>query len=134
MSAFRLANQNIFNKITKCSLGQSKSYSTVPKTAFGGLSLVDQVVTTKDNSTFVAYHPNREFPYELTRPLPPPTRPSSSLIKDEAIQAANKAFTSKHPELVREELRKVTFTTKHIWFPRGRDKKAKKTPMDREYL
>lgn len=104
------------------------------KTATGAWPLVDKVVTTSDNKVFVAWHPSREFPYECSRPLPPVTAPSSSLLRDEAIQSAMKSFTSKHPEMVRQELASLTYTTIHKWRPMFRIKKAKKTPMDREYL
>lgn len=134
MAALRLGIQNILKKNPINQIGATAAYASTPKTALGGLSLVDRVVTTVDNSTFVAYHPTREFPYELSKPLPPPADPTSYLIKDDAIAFANKAFSTKHPELVREELRRITYTTKHIWFPKARSKKAKKTPMNREYL
>lgn len=133
--AHRLSVSNIFSRITKCSFAQqSSTFASWPKTPLGSLSLVDKVVTTKDNTTFVALHPTREFPYEMSRPLPPPTIPTSYLIRDEAIQTANRAFNKKHPELAREELSRVTHTTVHRWFPRARDTRRKKTPIDREYL
>lgn len=107
-------------------------YST--KTATGIQGLVDKVVTTSDNTTFVAWHPEIEFPYECSKPIPPKAVPSSSLIKEEALNTATTAFINKNPEIAREELSRITYTTKHRWFPRDRDKRAKKTPMDREYL
>lgn len=103
-------------------------------TAIGGLSHVDKVVTTSDNSTFVAWHPTTEFPYEYSKPLPPPAIPTSTLLKDEAMRTAMQAFGNKHPEIARKELEKLTFTSKHTWKPRQRDRKAKKTKPDREYL
>lgn len=107
-------------------------YST--KTATGIQALVDKVVTTSDNTTFVAWHPEIEFPYEFSKPVPPKAVPNSSLIKEEALNSATRAFVNKNPEIAREELMRITYTTKHRWFPRARDKRAKKTPMDREYL
>lgn len=61
---------------------------------------------------------------------------SSSLLKEQAIESAQVAFKLKRPEFSRAELSKLTFTTKHRWFPRARDKKMnyKKVPMDRKYL
>lgn len=133
MAAIRLGAEKIFSKIKITNLHQLCGYST-SKTAIGGWSHVDKVVTTSDNSTFVAWHPIREFPYELSKPIPPKAIPSSSLVKEEALATAMSAFERKHPEIVRQELSRVTYTTKHRWFPRSRDRKAKKTPMDREYL
>lgn len=131
-AVIRLNTKNIFSSLAKCNAMQLRAYSA--KTALGGQSLVDKVVTTSDNSTFVAYHPNRDFPYEMSRPLPPPAIPTNLLIKEDTIQTATKAFHKKHPELAIQELSRITFTTKHRWYPRARDRRAKKTPMDREYL
>lgn len=111
----------------------SRLYSSTT-TATGLRALVNKVVTTSDNKTYVAWHPTEDFPYEKSRPLPPSAEASSSIIKDTAVQNAMRAFGTKHPEIARQELSKATFTTKHRWYPRARDKKAKKTPMDREFL
>ncbi|KAH8372433.1 hypothetical protein KR093_011582 [Drosophila rubida] len=109
--------------------------NAVNKSAVGGQSLVDSVAVTKNGKTIVAWHPETPFPYEHTKPLPQiVTKQSSDVIKETALQSAMSAFKSKHPEVARQELMKLTHTTKHRWFPRARDKKAKKTPMDRPYL
>lgn len=120
-------------------IGRAKSafhqkcwYST--KTATGIEGTVDKVVTISDNSTFVAWHPEVDFPYECSKPMPPKAIPNSSLIKEEALNSATRAFINKKPELARQELSQITYTTQHKWYPRSRDKRAKKTPMDREYL
>uniref|UniRef100_A0A1B0D1D3 Large ribosomal subunit protein mL42 n=2 Tax=Phlebotomus papatasi TaxID=29031 RepID=A0A1B0D1D3_PHLPP len=102
----------------------------------GAQNLVNSVAITDDGSTFVAWHPKPEFPYEFSKPIPPAIeRDNSSLLRDNAVNTAMQAFKTKHPEVAREELMRLTYTTKHRWFPRSRDKKAKKdTPMDRPYL
>lgn len=102
--------------------------------ALGKQSSVEKVVTTSDSNAFIAWHPTAEFPYEHSLPLPPPAIPTSTLLKDEAIQTAMAAFGNKKPEIARLELMKITHTSLHVWKPRQRDRKAKKTPMDREYL
>lgn len=131
MAALRLNTRNLL-KLTYSSI-ISRFFAS--KTATGIWGRVDKVVTTNDNKVFVAWHPTGDFPYEKSLPLPPlATTLSSSLIKDTATQNAMRAFGNKHPEIVRQELMAVTYTTKHRWFPRSRDKRAKKTPMDREYL
>jgi len=43
-------------------------------------------------------------------------------------------FRKKKPYQVVEELAKITYTTKHRWYPRSRDKRAKDTEPDRPYL
>lgn len=103
--------------------------------AIGNKALVAGVTTTNDKSTFVAWHPNVEFPYEFSKPIPKVVEPSSSaVIEESAMRVAHKAFKTSHPEVARQELQRLTFTTKHKWYPRARDRKAKKTDMDRPYL
>lgn len=105
------------------------------KNALRGRNLVEAVAVSRNGRTVVAWHPELEFPYEFTKPLPVASEKQySSLIKDEALASAMGAFKEKKPEVARAELMRLTHTTKHRWFPRSRDKRAKSTPMDRPYL
>lgn len=97
------------------------------------LDTVQSVVRTS-SGTFAAWHPDQDFPYEFSKPIDLSVSDTPTLVKESAINTAMEAFKKDNPELVREELRKLTYTTKHIWFARSRDKRAKKTPMDRPYL
>lgn len=81
----------------------------------------------------VAWHSEPDFPYECTKPIQYKSG-NQSILKENAINNAMEAFKKNNPEIVRQELSNITFTTKHVWFPRSRDRKAKKTPMDRKYL
>lgn len=91
---------------------------------------------TEDGSTLVVFHPKSDFPYECTTPLSEvKTKENTSVLKTNLTPELKEIFHKKRPEQAREELMALTHTTKHRWFPRARDKKAKKnTPMDREYL
>ena len=110
-------------------------YQSTKLNAIGNRALVAGVTTTGDKTTFVAWHPDVEFPYEFSKPIPVKVEnSSSSVINESAMKDAQRAFKSLHPEVARQELQKLTYTTKHRWFPRARDKKAKKTEMDRPYL
>lgn len=111
-----------------------KVYPT--ETSVGCRALVDSIAESKDQQSFIAWHGKKEIPYEFTKPLPKfeTEANNSSLIKDEILEESMKAFRHSYPDLARENLSKITFTTKHRWFPRSRDKKAKKTIMDRPYL
>lgn len=98
-------------------------------------SLVESIAVSKDQQAFFAWHPKKEIPYEFTRPLPQATEQTTvSLMKEEKLEEAMKAYKHEYPDNVREQLSKLTFTTKHRWFPRSRDRLAKKTEMDRKYL
>lgn len=93
------------------------------------------VVLTDDRSTFVAWHPHYDIPYEHTLPLPEKKCiEDTSVLKTQLTPEVKEVFRKKTPEQARQELMNITHTTKHRWFPRARDKKAKKTPADREYL
>lgn len=93
-----------------------------------------KIVLTNDETTIVAWHPKADFPYECTRPLPEETVSETSVLKTTLTPELLSIFNKKSPDLARQELMDITHTCKHRWFPRARDKKAKKTPMDREYL
>ncbi|CAH1099918.1 unnamed protein product [Psylliodes chrysocephalus] len=94
-----------------------------------------RIVVTDDGNTIVAWHPKEDFPYECTRPLPDEqTIETDSVLKTTVTPELLSIFNKKTPEQSRQELMNITHTTKHRWFPRARDKRAKKTPMDREYL
>ncbi|XP_067634452.1 large ribosomal subunit protein mL42 [Eurosta solidaginis] len=106
-----------------------------PKNAIGGKNLVEKIAVTNDGDLIVAWHPNTPFPYECSKPIPKAVDTQTGmLIKEAALRNAMSAFKDKKPEIARQELMKLTHTTKHRWFPRARDKRAKKTPMDRPYL
>ncbi|XP_037953566.1 39S ribosomal protein L42, mitochondrial-like [Teleopsis dalmanni] len=127
--AGRIFSQNIRNFSINC------TKLTINKNAVGGLSLVEKVAVRNDGKVIVAWHPDVQIPYEYTKPIPQAEKlDSASLIKEVSLQTAMSAFRNKHPEVARQELMQLTHTTKHRWFPRSRDKKAKKTPMDRPYL
>lgn len=98
-------------------------------------ALVESIGETTDQRAFIAWHPKKEYPYEFTRPLPTLTEQiNHSLIKDEVLHAAENAFNRKTGTFSIDKLSKLTFTCRHRWYPRSRDKKAKQTPMDRTYL
>lgn len=93
-----------------------------------------KIVTTNDDTTYVSWHPEEDFPYECTKPLPVIKQEEDGVLKTQLTPAARELFNKKTSEQARQELMNITFTTKHRWFPRSRDRRAKKTPMDREYL
>lgn len=128
-------NLRIFSKYLNFSNNTIRNASKLTKNSVGGINLVDKIVEAPDRKSYVAWHPNVDFPYECSRPIPEQQNNSASFVlKDEAVNNAMQAFKKKQPEIVRQELMRITHTTKHRWFPRARDKKAKTTEMDREYL
>lgn len=114
-SAFIL--KNIFNS--------TKFISTKPEI----------IVLSNDCTTFVAWHPQIDFPYECTQPIPSNVaEESNTVLKTVMSSELKQMFKTKTPDVARQELMNITHTTQHRWFPRARDKRAKKTEPDREYL
>ncbi len=94
----------------------------------------DEIAMTDDGRVIVCWHPEKVFPYECSKPLPAEKPESPSLFKLENKEEVYKIFKNKNEVEIRDELQRLTYTTMHRWFPRSRDKKAKKTPMNRPYL
>ena len=99
----------------------SRNFSTLPP----------EVIIHLDKQTIVCWHPEQPFPYEFSKPLPEKKEPSVLNVGQKEI---DEMFRELKPAAIADELAKLTQTTKHRWFPRSRDRKAKKTKPDREYL
>lgn len=98
-------------------------YSTLP---------LEAVIFTEDDRMIVCWHPEKPFPYECSLPLLE-DKPDTSVLCIGDKDVAD-VFRKKKSYQVVEELAKITYTTKHKWYPRSRDKKAKNTEPDRPYL
>lgn len=101
---------------------RSRNCSTLPKEA----------IIYLNRETIVCWHPEQPFPYKYSKPLPKEIVPKSMLQigKQEVIEA----YDRKPRFQIADELAQLTQTTKHRWFPRARNKKAKKTPRERKYM
>lgn len=93
----------------------------------------EQVTVTDDGKVIVCWHPEKQFPYECSKPLPAEKPQSTWLFNTESDEVYG-IFKAKNEHQMREELAKMTYTCKHRWYPRSRDRKAKKTRMNRPYL
>ncbi|KAI5639735.1 mitochondrial 28S ribosomal protein s32 domain-containing protein [Phthorimaea operculella] len=94
----------------------------------------NKIVITDDGSTIVALHRDQGFPYEHSRPLPEQVETDTSVLKMSDYSEVKRVFKDMKPEMARKQLASLTRTTEHRWFPRARDKKAKKNDMNRPYL
>ncbi|EZA55880.1 hypothetical protein DMN91_010857 [Ooceraea biroi] len=106
-----------------CSSTRHAKYSTLPSEA---------VIFMEDDTMVVCWHPEQPFPYECSLPLP--EEKSDANVLRIGNKEVGEVFWRKKPFEVVEELARVTYTTKHRWYPRSRDKKARKTVPDRPYL
>ncbi|XP_035735272.1 39S ribosomal protein L42, mitochondrial-like [Vespa mandarinia] len=103
--------------------GKYPSYSTLPP----------EVVVFTDKDMIICWHPDQGFPYEYSKPIEEEVSISNAVLKI-GEKDIEDVFKQKNQDDVIAELAKLTFTTKHRWYPRSRDKKAKKTEPDRPYL
>lgn len=94
----------------------------------------NRIVITDDGSTIVALHQDKDFPYECSRPLPEENKQNDGVLRMSDYNEVKRVFKEMKPEIARKQLSSLTLTTEHRWFPRARDKKAKKTEMNRPYL
>ncbi|CAN7988384.1 unnamed protein product, partial [Ixodes hexagonus] len=79
-----------------------------------------KIVLTDDGSTIVCWHPEEEFPYEHTKPLPkidPVLNEGDSALKLQ-VRLDNIKRHYRNERLEIEALTKLTYTTKHRWYPR----------------
>ncbi|CAN8017377.1 unnamed protein product [Ixodes persulcatus] len=94
------------------------------------------IVLTDDGSTIVCWHPEPEFPYEHTKPLPkvdPELNEGDSALKLQVrLDNINRSYRNERLEI--EALTKLTYTTKHRWYPKNEKYKDPNPPVDREGL
>lgn len=94
------------------------------------------IVLTDDGSTIVCWHPEQEFPYEHTKPLPkvdPKLNEEDSALKLQ-VRLDNISRWYRNERLEIEALTKLTYTTKHRWYPKNEKYKDPNPPVDREGL
>ncbi|XP_014472997.1 PREDICTED: 39S ribosomal protein L42, mitochondrial [Dinoponera quadriceps] len=99
-------------------------YSTLPSEA----------VIFMGNDMVACWHPDKPFPYECSLPLPEEKHEDNSSVLKVGEKDIAEIFKKKKDFMVIDELTKLTYTTKHRWFPRSRDKKPKDLLPDRPYL
>ncbi|XP_041347510.1 39S ribosomal protein L42, mitochondrial-like [Gigantopelta aegis] len=97
---------------------------------------VPQVGLSPDGSTVVCWHPEPDFPYEHTQPLPRNQREMAegdSVLKVQYLVEEQIKYRSSGP--TDKELSNMFFTTKHRWYPKPEKKYKKLTPpKDRDHI
>ncbi|KAK4291447.1 hypothetical protein Pmani_035730 [Petrolisthes manimaculis] len=97
----------------------------------------ESVILTQDGSTIVCWHPQPIIPYQCTMPLPDAPPESDTILKVQDKEDKMKQLFNKkqHPFFINKALRELTYTTKHIWFPKPDKRYFKKgVRKSREYL
>lgn len=80
----------------------------------------------------ICWHPEKPFPYEYSLPLPK-KEVDQSVLQVSSAEVAG-VCRKKDTSEIANEMARLTYTTKHVWFPRSRDKKRRKVEPDRTYL
>ncbi|XP_078042962.1 mitochondrial ribosomal protein L42 [Augochlora pura] len=106
----------------------SKRYSSSGK-------LPIDLIVPLNKEMIVCWHPEQEFPYECSLPLPEETQPVSNSVLCVGGKEIADVFHHKRREEVIEELAKIAYTTKHRWYPRGKkSRRVRKAEPERPYL
>ncbi|KOC66749.1 39S ribosomal protein L42, mitochondrial [Habropoda laboriosa] len=104
------------------------------KRYISSVKLPSEIVIPMNKDIIICWHPERKFPYEYSLPLPEEKEISSNSVLCIGGKEIAEVFKHKREEVVIEELSKMTFTTKHRWYPKKKLYKYRKVEPDRPYL
>ncbi|GIY78899.1 39S ribosomal protein L42, mitochondrial [Caerostris darwini] len=129
---------SLISKLPKNILGKQNLQHVMPINNYLFYSSVKDrnswVVLTNNGQTICCWHPEEAPPYEHTRPLPeiePELKEGDSVLKLQYRRDALNRFQPDGP--TNKELSKMTYTTKHRWFPNNEKKYLDPNPpVDRE--
>jgi large subunit ribosomal protein L42 len=99
----------------------------------------ERVVVTSDGAVICCWHPQPKFPYELSKPIPrSEISGTPSPLKVQMTEDMKALYHHKPERFHRRDLMKLTWTTKHKWFP-NRKKQEKemderKNPREKPFL
>ncbi|KZC09344.1 PREDICTED: 39S ribosomal protein L42, mitochondrial [Dufourea novaeangliae] len=83
------------------------------------MKLPHNLVVPLNKEMIVCWHPEQEFPYEHSLPLPEEKEISSkSVLCIGKKEIADVFYRNKKRQAVIDELAKMTYTTKHRWYPK----------------
>ena len=98
----------------------------------------ERVVVTSDGAVICCWHPQPKFPYECSKPIPRSEISSTSPLKIQVTEDMKELYHHKPERFHRRDLMKLTWTSKHRWFPsrKGQEKAMdeKKNPREKPFL
>ena len=99
----------------------------------------ERIVVSNDGCIVCCWHPEPKFPYEFTRPIPrSEISGTPSPLKIQVTEDMKELYHHKPERFHRRDLMKLTWTTKHRWFPnRKRREQAmheRKNPREKPFL
>lgn len=93
------------------------------------------IVTTDDHNVIVCWHPEKQYAYENTLPLPEKAPVAESHFKVQTSKELKSLYKPKTEDEYRAELMKMTYTLHHQWFINKWQFRKKKEPkFPRPYL
>ncbi|XP_076390336.1 mitochondrial ribosomal protein L42 isoform X2 [Megachile rotundata] len=103
------------------------------KRHMSSIKLPSEIVVPLSKDMIICWHPEPKFPYECSLPLPEEKQVPSNSILAIGEKEISEVFKKKRSEVVIEELSKMTYTTKHRWYPK-KDRNPIKIKPERPYL
>ena len=98
----------------------------------------ERIAVTEDGTVIACWHPPPRFPYEMSRELPVQETASSSPLKVNVTEDMKELYHHKHERFARRDLMRITWTTKHKWFPSKRkmyqENDEKKNPREKPFM
>ncbi|XP_076299032.1 mitochondrial ribosomal protein L42 [Lasioglossum baleicum] len=97
--------------------------------------LPPELVIPLNKEMIVCWHPEKEFPYEYSLPLPEEKElPSNSVLCIGKKEISDTFYKERRADVI-EKLAKITYTQKHRWYPEGKEKRRRRRgDQEREYL
>ena len=98
----------------------------------------ERIAVTEDGAVIACWHPPPKFPYEMSRGLPVQESATSSPLKVTVTEDMKELYHHKPERFARRDLMRITWTTKHKWFPSKRRIwraiDEKKNPREKPYM
>ena len=98
----------------------------------------ERIAVTEDGAVLACWHPPPNFPYEMSRALPVEEKATSSPLKVTVTEDMKELYHHKHERFARRDLMRITWTSKHKWFPSKRriykEIDEKKNPREKPYM
>nr|ALS04959.1 mitochondrial 28S ribosomal protein L42 [Pseudodiaptomus poplesia] len=97
------------------------------------------ITTSKGGDIICCWHPEPKYPYELSKPISRNDVKVNGTLKSHLLDDTSDLYHYTAERLQRRELMRLTWTTKHRWFPNfGRNERikqaARKNPREKPFL
>ncbi|KAK1137219.1 hypothetical protein K0M31_001741 [Melipona bicolor] len=115
-------------------IGIARILNVSCKRYLSSVKLPREIVIPLNKDMIICWHPEQEFLYEYSLPLPEEKQVSSNSVLCIGEKEIAEVFKHKKEEVVVEELSKITYTTKHRWYPKNWRRRLRKVESERPYL